>query len=152
MGCPWMGCMPGPSRGIPLNPTSASGCYILEGTAGDGGMLGPRKPCGSLRSGPSHPPSPLSHILIHGVRALVMGVTLSGASGIYELWLNNQQVCDLSKHPCQLYEGLGTQGAARLFSFCSESTCCEGPLSHLNCSFHPSRPQVGLLIHSFKIL
>lgn len=152
MGWPGTGCTPDPSRGVLLSSTTARGCYIPAGTAEDGGTLGPHKPCGSLRSGPSCPPPPCPHILIYGVRALVTEVTLSGSSSIYGVWLNSQQIWDPSEHACQLYEGLGTQDAAGLFPFHSKSTCCEGPLSYLNCSFHPSHPQVGLLIHSLKIL
>lgn len=153
MGRPGIGFKPGPGRGVPLSPTRASGCYIPAGMTGDGDTLSPHKPCGSLRSGPScPPPPPHPHILICRVSVLAMVATSSGTLGVYGLWLNSQQVCDLSKHQCRLYEGLGTQGAAGLFSFHSKSTCCEGSPSHLNCSFHPSHPQVGLLIHSSKIL
>lgn len=156
MGCPgircMLGCMPDPCRGVPLSLTSASRFYILAWIAGDGGTLGLRKPCGSLMTGPSCPPAPHPHLLVYGVRALVMGVTLSGAAGIHGLCLNSQQVCDLTKHPCQLCKGLGTHGDAGIFCFRYKSTCCEGLSSHLNCSFHPFCPQVGLLIHSLKIL
>lgn len=77
--------MPGPSRGVPLSPTSASGYYIPTGMTGDGGMLNPNKPCCSLRSEPSHPPSPHPHALVYRVKVLVMGVASSGGLGIY-LW------------------------------------------------------------------
>lgn len=80
------------------------------------------------------------------------GVTLSGDSGIYGLWLNAQKVCDLSKHLFQLCKGLSTQSAARLFAFHSKSTCCAASSPHLNSSFHPSHLQVGLLIRSLEVL
>lgn len=153
MGCPGIGFKLSPGRGVPLSPTSASGCYIPAGMTGDGDTLSPHKLCGSLRSGPSCPPPP--PILISLFMGLVFWLwwPLHLASWVFmDSWINSQQVCDLFKHPCRLYEGLGTQGAAGLFSFHSKSTCCEGSPSHLNCSFHPSHPQVGLLIHSSKTL